>query len=75
MELDSEIEVINKKCPNPRDGGAWWAVVYGVAQSWTRLKQLSSSSSSTRHHLDITYILDISVCLLHARYKYICIIN
>ena len=23
---------------NPRDGGAWWAVVYGVAQSQTRLK-------------------------------------
>ena len=32
---------------NPRDGGAWWAAVYGVAQSWTRLKRLSSSSSST----------------------------
>ena len=31
---------------NPRDGGAWQAAVYGVAQSWTRLKQLSSSSSS-----------------------------
>ena len=31
---------------NPRDGGAWWAAVYGVAQSWTRLKRLSSSSSS-----------------------------
>ena len=31
---------------NPRDGGAWWASVYGVAQSRTRLKQLSSSSSS-----------------------------
>ena len=32
---------------NPKDGGAWWAaVVYGVAQSWTRLKRLSSSSSS-----------------------------
>ena len=30
----------------PRDGGAWWAAVYGVAQSRTRLKQLSSSSSS-----------------------------
>ena len=28
----------------PRDGGAWWAAVYGVAQSWTRLKRLSSSS-------------------------------
>ena len=32
---------------NPRDGGAWWAAVYGVAQSWTRLKRLSSSSSNT----------------------------
>ena len=30
---------------NPRDGGAWWAAVYGVAQSQTGLKQLSSSSS------------------------------
>ena len=32
---------------NPRDGRAWWAAVYGVAQSRTRLKRLSSSSSST----------------------------
>ena len=31
---------------NPRDGGTWWAAVYGVTQSWTWLKQLSSSSSS-----------------------------
>jgi len=31
---------------NPRDGGAWWVVVYGVSQSRTRLKWLSSSSSS-----------------------------
>ena len=30
----------------PRDAGAWWAAVYGVAQSQTRLKRLSSSSSS-----------------------------
>ena len=30
---------------NPRDSGAWWAAVYGVAQSWTRLKRPSSSSS------------------------------
>ena len=28
---------------NPRDGGAWWAAVYGVAQSRTQLKRLSSS--------------------------------
>ena len=32
---------------NPKDGGAWWASVYGVAQSRTRLKRLSSSSSSS----------------------------
>ena len=31
---------------NPRDGEAWWAAVYGVTQSRTRLKRLSSSSSS-----------------------------
>ena len=30
---------------NPRDGGAWWAAIYGVAQSRTQLKRLSSSSS------------------------------
>ena len=33
---------------NPRDGGAWWAAVYRVAQSRTRLKRLSSSSSSSK---------------------------
>ena len=32
---------------NPGDGGAWWAAVYGVAQSRTRLKWLSSSSSGS----------------------------
>ena len=38
---------------NPRDGGAWWAAVYGVAQSQTRLKWLSSSSSIPIHfHAD-----------------------
>ena len=31
---------------SPRDGGAWWAAVYGVTQSQTGLKGLSSSSSS-----------------------------
>ena len=30
---------------NSRDGGAWWAAVYGITQSRTRLKWLSSSSS------------------------------
>ena len=31
---------------NPRDRGAWWVAVYGVAQSQTRLKRLSNSSSA-----------------------------
>ena len=34
---------------NPRDRGTWWASVYGVAQSRTQLKRLSSSSSSIRY--------------------------
>ena len=34
---------------NPRDGGAWWASIYGVTQSWTQLKQLNSSSSSNSY--------------------------
>ena len=46
-------------CPeNPRDGGAWWADVYGVAQSRSRLKRLSSSkaSSSTFRTLTSPYV-------------------
>jgi len=35
---------------NPRDGGAWWAAVYGVAQSRTQLKRLSSSSNNSFHY-------------------------
>ena len=46
---------------NPRDGGAWWAAVYGVTQSQTRLKQLRSSSSSTeRANLEGTKLLFLS---------------
>ena len=39
---------------NPRDGGAWWAAIYGVAQSWTQLKQLSSSSSRNQEKFNST---------------------
>ena len=42
---------------NPRDGGAWWAAVYGVAQSRTLLKRLSSSSSS----LPIELVIGLSI--------------
>ena len=43
---------------NPRDGGAWWAAVYGVAQSRTWLKRLSSSSSNFFQHYEklMTYL-------------------
>ena len=41
---------------NPRDGGAWWASVYGTAQSQTRLKRLrSSSSSSNMSHPSLSF--------------------
>ena len=40
---------------NPRDGGPWWAAVYGVAQSRTRLKRLSSSSSSRASNYQLVF--------------------
>ena len=43
---------------NPRDGGAWWAAVYGITQSRTRLKWFSSSSSS-----------NIKICMIVAVMK------
>ena len=43
--------------------GAWWAAVYGVAQSWTRLKQFSSNSSMPLypeiHNINTTLKLDL----------------
>ena len=45
---------------NPRDSEAWWAAIYGVAQSWTRLKWLSNSSSSSR---------EISPSITHSFYR------
>ena len=44
--LEKEMALQCSCLENPRDRGAWWAAVYGVAQSRTRLKQLSSISSS-----------------------------
>ena len=40
---------------NPKEGGAWWAAIYGVAQSQTQLKRLSSSSS--KHTLNFKGII------------------
>ena len=36
---------------NPRDGGAWWAAAYGVAQSRTRLKRLSTQLQAAAREL------------------------
>ena len=57
---------------NPRDGGVWWSAVSGVAQSWTRLKRLSSSNNepittifqSILKSRDV--ILPTKVCLVKA---------
>ena len=48
---------------NPRDGGAWWVAVYGVAQSRTRLKWLSSSSSGMWDFNSLTRDWNCSPCI------------
>ena len=52
---------------NPRDGGAWWAAVYGVAQSRTRLKRLSSSSSKLLN--PFPFMVQNSVWILYNYYQ------
>ena len=65
---------------NPRDGGAWWAAIYGVAQSWTQLKWLSSSSTKGEKgvggkrwkilkHLDLFFSSSIEI-LAYNIYKF-----
>ena len=49
---------------NPRDREAWWAAVYGVAQSRTRLKRLSSSSCSSSSYVLIYLRILIHVPIL-----------
>ena len=48
---------------NPRDSGAWWAAVYGVAQSWTQLKRLSSSSKMYERIQNFISVLNKSFLL------------
>ena len=49
---------------NPRDGGAWWAAVSGVAQSRTGLKRLSSSSSG------YVYVILYVICNIVCKYTF-----
>ena len=55
---------------NPRDGGAWWAAVYGVAQSWTRLKRQQQQrqwQSWAFFHAPLSHLYaffgEVSICL------------
>ena len=58
---------------NPRDGGAWWAAVSEVAQSRTRLKRLSSSSSSKpkiyKLALRATVASYLSLMMIHGAFR------
>ena len=57
--------VLQVTMENPMDGGAWWAAVYGVAQSQTRLKRLSSSSY-------VVLVSSIQLCsLVHISFMYV----
>ena len=48
---------------NPRDGGAWWAAVCGVAQSQIQLKWLSSSSSSSSSLIGMKWYFMVLICI------------
>ena len=63
---------------NPRDGRAWWAAVYGVVQSQTRLKRLSSSSRTKISNLNIfplivvinfDHLIEMALCIIFANWK------
>ena len=66
---------------NPRDRGAWWAAVYGVAQSWTQLKRLSSSSSSVYMSVPISQLIPppfpllVTVSLFSTSVSLFCLCN
>ena len=62
---------------NPRFGGAWWAAVYGVTQSQTRLKRLAADIWYTRSHVCVyiwyVYGIYMVVCMcVHMVYTVIC---
>ena len=65
------MELLQYSClENPRDGGAWWAAIYGVTQSRTQLKRLSSSSSSSMTYLGLSKdaLLRILCTVVYCKY-------
>ena len=56
---------------NPMDGGSWWAAAHGVAKSWTRLKRLSSSSSSIYLYVSPNLLIDPSSPFPFDKHKFV----
>ena len=57
---------------NPRDGGAWWAAIYGVAQSQKRLKRLSGSRENNEQLQDVkNYTIRIHMSYIYYSLKVI----
>ena len=70
IPLSNQCSLLQYSClENPRDGGAWWAAVYGVAQSQTRLKRLSSGSSSKPALIIAAILIIVNDCFWLARLK------
>ena len=46
---------------NSRDGGAWWAAIYGIAQSETRLKRLSSIPLCLSVYISLSFHLAVDI--------------
>ena len=60
---------------NPRDGGAWWAAIYGVAQSQKRLKRLSGSRENNEQLQDVkNYTIRIHMSYIYYSLKVILVI-
>ena len=53
--------------------GAWWAAVYGVAQSRTRLKRLSSSSSNTLKVLTVDFLVVVALSISYSVCVNVCV--
>ena len=56
---------------NPRDSWAWWAAIYGVAQNWTQLKRLTSSSNSCLFTL-VNYLQILNNIAIEVVYVILC---
>ena len=59
----------NRSLEDPRDWGAWWAAVYGVSQSQTRLKRLSNQCHSTINSSMLSLLYGPTLISMHDYWK------